>query len=506
MEAVSRLNKQLHFVLVPLLAQGHIIPIFDIARMLSQRGILTTIYTTPMNASRFGPTVARTSELGLPIRLVEIPFRSDVVGLPHGCENLDSLPSPDLLRKFHCALEKMQEPVEAHLRQNGPPPSCIISDRAVFWTADIARKFGIPRFLFNGMSCFSQVASHNVDQHFRSDPEYYLKLGATEPFEVSGMPKGRGLKLNKSQLPSTFKAQPNLDDFRMKVREAEKAAHGLIINSFDELEGECTRLYENAIGQKIWCIGPVPLCNKNTLDRLDRGNKASEEVKRCTEWLDAKEPRTVVYACLGSMCRLVPAQLIELGKGLEASNRPFIWVVKTRGDEGTLELEKWLREERFEERTGGRGFIIRGWAPQLAILSHRSVGAFLTHCGWNSTLEGLISGIPMITWPLFCEQFINEAMVVDALEVGVRVGVEIAVKFGDETKVGVLVKDREVLRAVEEVMSGGEEGVERRMKAVEYAAMARKAVELGGSSHRNLSDLIQYVVRALSLHGKDMKV
>lgn len=499
----SRLDK-LHFVLIPLMAQGHMIPMFDIARILGECRIITTIYTTPLNASRFRAATSRTRELGLPIRLVEVPFRFKEVGLPDGCENLDTLPSPDLLRKFHCALEKMQEPVEAHLRENGPPPSCIISDRAMFWTMDIARKFRIPRFLFNGMSCFSQLATHNVEQHFRSTPDYYLNLGHRDPFVAPGMPKS--FKLNKSQLPATFRAHPNLDDFRAKVREAEKAAQGLIINSFDELEDECGRLYENAISQKIWCIGPVSLCNKNKLDRLDRGNKASDEVKRCTEWLDTKKPRTVIYACLGSLCRLVPAQLIELGKGLEASNRPFIWVIKTGGDEGTLELEKWLRDQMFEERTRGRGFLIRGWAPQLAILSHSSVGAFLTHCGWNSTLEGLCSGLPMITWPLFCEQFVNEAMVVDVLRVGVRVGIEMAVKFGEEAKVGVLVKDREVQRAIEEVMSSGEEGEQRRKRAVECAEKGRKAVEVGGSSHSSLSHLIQYVVQELSARREDIKV
>ncbi|KAK4767299.1 hypothetical protein SAY86_015049 [Trapa natans] len=500
--APIRASDRLHFVLIPLMAQGHMIPIFDIARILGRRRITTTIYTTPMNATRFRLTMSRNSDLGLPVRLVEVPFASDEVGLPYGCENLDALPSPDLLRKFHCALEKMQAPVEAHLRDQGPPPSCIISDLAVFWTVEIARKFNVPRLIFNGMSCFSRLVCSNVEEHLRRAPEYYSSLADSEQFEVPGMPIG--FKLRKSQLPKIFGMLPNLGDFRAKVDEAEKTAQGLIINSFDELEDGCVSLYEKAIGQRIWCIGPVLMCNKTRVDRLNRGNKvASDEADRCIEWLDGMGPGTVVYACLGSLCRLVPAQLMELGKGLEASNRPFIWVVKTAENERTWELEKLLKDYNFEERTRGRGFLIRGWAPQLAILSHRSIGAFLTHCGWNSTLEGLCSGLPMITWPLFAEQFVNEAMVVDVLRVGVRVGVETAVKFGQEAKLGVLVKEGEVLRAIEEVMSSGEKGEERRKRAVELAEKGRTAAEEGGgSSYSNLTHLIQFIICELESRSK----
>jgi hypothetical protein len=163
-------------------------------------------------------------------------------------------------------------------------------------------------------------------------------------------------------------------------------------------------------------------------------------------WLNSKKPGSVIYACLGSLCRLIPAQLIELGLGLEASNQPFIWVIKT--GERHLELEEWLVKERFEERIKGRGLLIKGWAPQVLILSHPAVGGFITHCGWNSTLESVCSGVPMITWPLFAEQFFNEKLVVEVLRIGIKVGVEIPVRWGDEEKVGVLVKKDGVEKAI----------------------------------------------------------
>lgn len=218
-------------------------------------------------------------------------------------------------------------------------------------------------------------------------------------------------------------------------------------------------------------------------------------------WLDSKKPRSVIYACLGSLCRLVPAQLIELGLGLEASNQPFIWVIKT-GDQRYLEeLEEWLVKERFEERIKGRGLLIKGWAPQVLILSHPAVGGFITHCGWNSTLESVCSGVPMITWPLFAEQFFNEKLVVEVLRIGIKVGVEIPVRWGDEEKVGVLVKKDGVEKAIAMLMDGEEEGEKRREKARELGEVAKKALEKGGSSQLNMSFLIEDITKQ-STHDK----
>jgi len=115
-----------------------------------------------------------------------------------------------------------------------------------------------------------------------------------------------------------------------------------------------------------------------------------------------------MHVNLGSLNRLAPSQLIELGLGLEASSRPFIWVI--RGGYKREEMEKLLSKDGFEERVKGRGFLIWGWAPppQVLILSHPAIGGFSTHCGWNTTVEGICAGVPMVTWPLFTEQFFNE--------------------------------------------------------------------------------------------------
>ncbi|CAN1770469.1 UDP-glycosyltransferase 73C3 [Linum perenne] len=137
----------------------------------------------------------------------------------------------------------------------------------------------------------------------------------------------------------------------------------MIVNSFEELDPEYVEMYKVEMGGKAWCVGPVSLVNENQLDRLQRGN----------EWLDLQESGSVVYVCLGSICNISTSQLIELGLGLEASNRSFMWVIRDANNTNEKEeIEIWISESGFESRVKNRGLLIRGWAPQVLILSHSS--------------------------------------------------------------------------------------------------------------------------------------
>lgn len=138
--------------------------------------------------------------------------------------------------------------------------------------------------------------------------------------------------------------------------------------------------------------------------------------------------------------------------------------------------------------------MIRGWAQQTLILSHPSVGGFLTHCGWNSTLEGICAGLPMITWPLFADQFLNEKLVEQVLKISVRVGVEYPMKWGEEEKIGMLVKKENVKEAICKLMDG-EESQRRRERARKFGEMGKIAVEEGGSSDLNITLLIQDIMQ-----------
>jgi hypothetical protein len=129
----------------------------------------------------------------------------------------------------------------------------------------------------------------------------------------------------------------------------------------------------------------------------------------------------------------------------------------------------------------------------VTILSHPAVGGFLTHCGWNGTLEALSLGVPALTWPTIADQFCSEQLLVDVLGVGVRSGVKIPAMYLPKQAEGVQVESGDLEKAITELMGGGPEAATRRSKSKEIAAEARAAMEEGGSSHSDLTDLISYV-------------
>ncbi|XP_031276321.1 UDP-glycosyltransferase 73C3-like [Pistacia vera] len=477
-------NQLLQFVFLPHLAHGHLIPMIDMARLVAQRGVNVTIITTPLNASRFKTIVDRAIESGLHIQLFQVPFPYSEAGLPNGCESMDALPSRDMFKNLLVAISMLQKPIEKILDELQPQPSCIISDKNLVWSHHTAQKYRIPRLVFDGTSCFSLLCTHNI-----LATKIHENVSEFEPFVIPGLPDR--IQITKAQLPNAVNmGSSDARELRYEIRNTELAAYGVVVNTFEELESSYIKEFRKVRGDKVWCIGPVSLCNKENLDKFERGDKASIDGDHCLKWLDLQDPSSVVYVCLGSLSRLAAPQLIDLGLALEASSRPFIWVIKT----GNKEFEKWISEENFEDRIKGRGLVIRGWAPQVLILSHPAIGGFLTHCGWNSTLEGICAGVPMATWPLSAEQFYNEKFM-QVVKISVRLGSEFSVKWGEEDKFGVLIKRERIQKAIEELMGGGEEAKKRRKRAKEVGEIAKAALEEGGSSYLNLTLLIQDIMQ-----------
>ncbi|KAK4481119.1 hypothetical protein RD792_011993 [Penstemon davidsonii] len=478
-------SDHLNFVLIPLMAPGHTIPMIDMAKLFAKRGVKVTIILTPLDATRFGSVIDRAVGSGLSIQLLQVKFPTEEAGLPPGCESADSLPSYNLIPNFSHAINLFQKPVEELLKELNPTPSCIISDKHITWTADTCEKFSIPRIVFDGMNCFTQLVINNV---------YISKIHESvlpeEPFIVPGLPDE--IEFTKLQLPGLLNPGPsNVTGFREQVRKTESQAYGMVVNSFEEVEQRYVDEFRKV--KKVWCIGPLSLWSNESLDIAQRGNNQdSIDSDQFLNWLDNKKPGSVIYACLGSLSRLSASQFIELALGLEESSHPFILVVKTLGEDSE-EIEKWIVEDGFEERIKKRGLLIRGWAPQVLILSHSAVGGFLTHCGWNSTLEGICSGLPMITWPMFGEQFLNEKLLVQVLGIGVGVGARAVVHLGEEEKPEMKVTRDGITSAIQRVMDEGIEGIERRKRANELSEMAKRSVEMGGSSYLNATMLIQEI-------------
>lgn len=472
-----------HFVLVPLMAQGHIIPIVDMAHFLARHGAHVTFLTTPLNALRIDAVIRRPNTSGLAIDFVSLPFPCADAGLPLGCENLDALPSPsrDYLPNFARACDMLRAPFTAHLRRHPLPPSCVVSDASQPWTGEMARDLGVPRLIFHGFGGFtilSRQILHKEDIYVRVTDE-------SEILDVPGFPHPLRVPMGKG--PGSFWG-PKLEHLRLRIMEEEAMADGVVVNTFDDIEAVYVESYQKMIGKKVWTVGPLCLCNRDAAHMAARGNKAAMDDKQCLRWLDSMAPTSVIYVSFGSLVTAGVEQIVEIGMALEGAGFPFVWAIKA-GDRSAKEVERWLAESGLEERTKGRGLVIRGWAPQIMILSHPAVGGLLTHCGWNSTLEGICSGLPMVTWPHFGDQHMNQKVVVEVLRIGLALGGGSA-KWGNEDS-GTVVRREEIEKAVRELMGGGEEAEGRRARARELGEKAKRAMEEGGSSYQNLSTLIR---------------
>ncbi|KAK9079336.1 hypothetical protein SSX86_001007 [Deinandra increscens subsp. villosa] len=480
---ISQEPIQLHFLIIPLGSPGHYIPTIDLAKLLAQHGVRVTIVTTPVNALRFGSILDQAIQSGLPISFLEFQLPYMKFGIPEGCESIDDLPDTGLAHGLFLAHSSLQQEVEEYIEKLDHRPNCILSGTYLLWTDETAKKFRIPRIVFDGMNCFTQMCNHVLHVS-----KVYESVNGSESFLLPGLPDR--IELTRAQLSFIFNSgSTDVKGFSEKLRISESEAFGMVINSFEELEQEYADAYQKVRKGKAWCIGPLSLRQKDASEKVQRGNRSSIDKNECIMWLDSQENESVIYVCLGSISRIEPVQLIELALALESSKKPFIWVV--RAGHKTDKIEKWIDEEGFEERTKDRALLIRGWAPQLLVLSHPAIGGFLTHCGWNSALEGVSAGVPMVTWPQFSEQFYNEKLLVQVLRIGVSVGVQEVVHWGEEEKSGVVVKSEVLRKAIETVMEGGKESEDRRKRAKQLGKMANEAIEDGGSSHRNITRLIQ---------------
>nr|BBN60746.1 UDP-glycosyltransferase 73F13 [Glycyrrhiza uralensis] len=464
-------EQPLKIYFIPYLAAGHMIPLCDIATLFASRGHHVTIITTPSNA--------QTLRESHHFRVQTIQFPSQEVGLPAGVQNLTAVTNLDDSYKIYHATMLLRKHIEDFVERD--PPDCIVADFLFPWVDDVATKLHIPRLVFNGFTLFTICAMESHKAH-------PLPVDAASgSFVIPDFP--HHVTINSTPPKRTKEFVDPL------LTEAFKS-HGFLINSFVELDGEeCVEHYERITGgHKAWHLGPAFLVHRTA---QDRGEKSVVSAQECLSWLDSKRDNSVLYICFGTICYFPDKQLYEIASAIEASGHEFIWVVpEKRGndDESEEEKEKWL-PKGFEERNNGKkGMIIRGWAPQVAILGHPAVGGFLTHCGWNSTVEAVSAGVPMITWPVHSDQYFNEKLITQVRGIGVEVGAEewIVTAFRETEK---LVGRDRIERAVRRVMDGGDEAVQIRRRARELGEMARQAVQEGGSSHTNLTALINDLKR-----------
>nr|KYP31999.1 Indole-3-acetate beta-glucosyltransferase 1 [Cajanus cajan] len=247
----------------------------------------------------------------------------------------------------------------------------------------------------------------------------------------------------------------------------------ILVNTFEALEPEALSVVEKLNMIPIGPLIPSAFYGKDPSDN-SFGGDVFDLTNGYVEWLEKKKEMSVVYVSFGSYCVLSKAQMEEVARALLDCGRPFLWVVREK-EELEVELELGL---------GGKGKIVT-WCSQVEVLSHGAVGCFVTHCGWNSAMESLASGVPMVAFPLWVDQKTNAKLIEDVWKVGVRVD-------GEVNEEGVVQRER-IREGLEVVMGSGERGEELRKNANKWKDLARDAVKQGGSSDNNLRAFLRHV-------------
>lgn len=462
-------EERVHVLLVAFAAQGHINPMLKLGRLLTSRGLTVTLATTELARHLILKSNTTTS---YPQNPVHLEFFSDGLALDfdrkadlnhffhhfhhHGSRNLSALISTlsaTQNRKF----------------------SCIINNPFVPWVADVALEHGIPCAMLWIQPC----ALFSLYYRFhRGLNEFPTLTDDDAPVLIPGLPLLATHDLPSFILPSN--PLTSITKLLSELFENTDKLTWVLGNSFYELEKDAIDSMKEI--QPFMPIGPlVPSLILGKEDQEGSGFQMWKVEESCTEWLDKQLPSSVVYISFGSYIVLSSKQLENIAMGLMASKRPFLWVVKPP-DVVSGEGQGKLSSELLKEVEGQGGMVVQ-WCPQARVLAHDSVGCFVTHCGWNSALESVCCGVPVVAFPQWTDQPTNAKLLVDLFEMGVRV------RTGGDG----LVSAEEVERCVEEV-TRGPKAAEMKKRALEWKEAARAAVKDGGSSDRNLQAFVDEVI------------
>ncbi|XP_062107050.1 7-deoxyloganetin glucosyltransferase-like [Humulus lupulus] len=483
----NRNNSRPHAVCIPYPSQSHIKAMLKLAKLLHHKGLYITFVNTEFNHNRFlknSPSFSSSPSF----RFETIPD-----GLPPADQAPDStqdIPSlcdstrKNFLGPFLELLNKLENQSKSRSKDNVPPRvSCIVNDGVMSFAIKAAQQLGVPVVqFFTVAACTVMGLSHYrtlLDQGIVPlKDENNLTNGFLDT-KIEWVPGMKNLRFR--DLP-TFCRITDSNDIMFNwileaIEEASKAS-ATVIHTFEALERHVLEALSSSLSlPNIYPIGPLQLL----LDQIpeDPLNYVPyslwKEEPECIKWLSTQKPNSVIYANFGSIAVLTKQQVVEIGWGLANSNHPFLWVIRPDlviGESANLPSE-------FLDQTKGRSLIIN-WSPQEDVLNHPSLGGFLTHCGWNSIMESLTSGVPMICYPYFADQQTNCWFACN--EWGVALEIENEVKRDQVTK---LVKE----------LLEGEKGKKMKIKAMEWKKLAQEATTAPhGSSSRNLDDLLNQVL------------
>lgn len=473
-------TKKPHLVIVPYPAQGHVTPMMRFAKLLHSRGFYITFVNTEFNHRRLIKSKGPESVKGLP----DFKFETIPDGLPPSDE-LDA--TQDIPMLCYSTRNTCLEPFKKLLSrlnsiQNEPPVSCVVSDGVMSFGIRAAQEMGIPDVqlwtasvcAFIGYLHYRELIERGIVP-FKS--ETFLTDGTLDtPLDwITGM-----MDVRLKDIPSFIRTtDPNdiMLDFLGEEAQSNLKASAIIFNTFDELEREALDTVVSKFNfPNMYTIGPLPLLDKQLPECEVKSLNSSlwKPDSKVFEWLDKQEPESVIYVNYGSITTMTSEHFQEFAWGLASSKQPFLWIVRSDVVKG--EKSGALADD-FLEEIKGRGMLV-SWCEQDRVLTHGSVGAFLTHCGWNSMLESICGGVPVICWPFFADQQTNCHYSCRKWRIGMEINWD--------------VKRGEVEGLVREMMQG-EKGKKMRKNAKEWKRMAEEATNVGGSSYVNFDKLVKEV-------------
>ncbi|KAL3699311.1 hypothetical protein R1sor_017333 [Riccia sorocarpa] len=466
-------SRRPHILIVTVATPGHFAPIVQLLYHLRHQGNVTV---TVVGGGPLLDQLSKLHEKG-EFNDLDMHFES-IFGPPP--------PYPDPKFPVRAATASAQWEVEFQglkkrlIEEKGSPsaPTALIADLFFWWTKEIADELEIPWYPF-------------------STPSTWFTLSALECTTLQRRelhPVHSAQKHEKLDLPGLFGYVYDLcaeviewPEFYANVAHHSLRATGILFNSSFELEGAAGSL--SAVVQlieqrkasepgkplentKVIPIGPL-------LNISGSGESPTEDEKdEALKWLDTQEKGSVLYIAFGSMGNVITDAVVNLALGLEESGVPFLWVVKAPPGQTAEDI----LPEGFQARIQGRGFIETGWASQSRILFHPATGGFLSHCGWNSTLESLSAGVPMLTWPLSADQMQNARFLADVEKLGLPIG------EGPPEEYFTTVKKEDITRAVKRLMIS-EEGKEIRKNSLRKKEVISETVGEGGSTYVALREL-----------------
>lgn len=462
-----------HVVVVPTPGMGHLIPLAEFAKRLVLQHHFTVTFVLPTD----GPISAAQKSV-----LEKLP-----AGISYTC--LPPVSFDDL-----AADVKIETRISLQITRSLPAfrdefKSLVARTKTVALVVDlfgtdafeVAIEFKVSPYIFfpsTGM-CLSLFLQYMSELDQKVSGEY---RDMTEPVQIPGC-----VPIHGKDLLAPVQDRKN-EAYKWVLHHAKRyrMAEGIVANTFMELEpGAVKSLQEPEPGKPtVYPVGPLIKMGESGAGKLN-GTTAG----RCpiVEWLDEQPRGSVLYVSFGSGGTHTHKQLIEIASGLEMSEQRFIWVVRCPNDAISNATYFSLQSSTnpldfmppgFLDRTKGLGLVVPDWAPQTQILSHEAVGGFLTHCGWNSILESVVYGVPLIAWPMYAEQRMNAVMVTEDMKVALRP------KTGEDGLVGKL----EIANAAKALIQG-EEGKEVRKNMKNLKDAAHRVLSPDGSSTKALADL-----------------